>query len=455
MGGFRGIPILRACVVAGSLALAFVAAAQDVRIGMDRAVSTPLEILWLRAEILEQWWREHPALARDRGAIGERPWRRYELGGNPATGGFAPLGRRLHVVSPKAGGAALVRAPDGALLLAAGAVVQLVDAAYPEIRIEIRAPRDRPLPLGNLVPAGIHKAAALLAQRTDLSSATVASVGSSARVALRSGEPSSRPAPTMLASIAPAVSLPDIDRRTHVPFSSNGEGTGREITLYARAEPAPVKVVVASIAPLPDLDQRTRVAVAANGEGSGRDTILYAEPEIKIVAAALGDIDQRTRALLRANGEGTGDDVVLHAPLAEKILVASVFLPDLDQRTHAAVRSNGEGSGTEVVLYAPPAPAVAHTALPDIDQRTRVAVRANGEGTGDGVVIYATARTPERPVMSSNPSVARLRAEVEDEIRRDNERLLARMQACVRSGADAREGCVIAAPPRRFASAGA
>jgi hypothetical protein len=84
-----------------------------------------------------------------------------------------------------------------------------------------------------------------------------------------------------------------------------------------------------------------------------------------------------------------------------------------------------------------------------------VAVVANGEGTGDEVVIYAAAPARANYPPAPNPDLARLRAEVEEEIRRDNDRLFARAQACARSGASARQGCIVATPPKRFASAGA
>ncbi len=330
MGGTPFVAVLRACFAGAGFFVAGLAHGQDaalqqVRVALDRALGTPMEIVWLREELLAQLWRENPALAQRSAAcaapgglregcvIGSRPAQRYHLGAG------SPAGRGIYIVAPRAGYSGLARAPGGELVLAAGGAVQLVDGAYPDIRIEIRAPADRPLPLGNLVSADIHRLAALLAQPQ-----------------------------------APRV-------------------------------PVQKRTLVASAAPLPDIDQRTRVAVRANGEGNAADVVLYAPAVEKSEAATfvpLPDLDQRTHVAVSANGEGNGTEVVLYAPVAEKIIVASMAaLPDIDQLTRAVVQANGEGNGIEVVVYAAPAAATVPVALaaPSDIARLRAEIEAEIE----------------------------------------------------------------------------
>ena len=195
--------LMRVWVAAIGSAVALGAIAQtipdQVQAGLERAIKTPTEILWLRDEILAELWRRNPQIADNYGActepgaakkgctIGERPAWRYALGsGSAADSRFRPLTSGVYLVAPQADNAALIRAPSGEIVLAAGASVQLIDAAYPGIRIELSAPPDQPLPLGNLSAAEAGRVFALLARPPGMTSANAASALGGGRVAFKS-----------------------------------------------------------------------------------------------------------------------------------------------------------------------------------------------------------------------------------------------------------------------------
>ena len=64
------------------------------------------------------------------------------------------VGGRVVLVGPQVENSGVIRAPNGAIVLAAGSTVQMLDAAFPSIQIEVSAPADRPLKLGELSPSG-------------------------------------------------------------------------------------------------------------------------------------------------------------------------------------------------------------------------------------------------------------------------------------------------------------
>jgi predicted kinase len=233
---------------------------EQVRIGMARAVGTPVEIVQLRADVLERIWQVPPGLAgglrqcgdaarpRDGCAVGNQPARHYYLGADSYANGAATLLNRGVFVLLSAGeDRALARDSAGEILLAAGASVRLADVNFPEIVVEIRAPRDKALPLGNLVSADVHRLVAQLA---------------------RPSAPARNEAPrVMLAAAAP---LPDLDQRTRAAVDAGGEGNREGVILYA-ASREPGRIIE-----LPDLDQGTRAASLSSGEGLGQDVVLYA-----------------------------------------------------------------------------------------------------------------------------------------------------------------------------------
>ena len=203
------------CAPAG--AQSFGQAVDQARVGLDRTTRLPLEIIWLQSEIQADMWRA-PALAnalqgctrtgapREGCAVSVRSAWRYSFdagaGAQPApivisslavAGAPFAKGRlnlsgsgRVFLVTSDTGDAA-VKAPAGVILLAAGSTVQLVDAAYPSIQIEVSAPQDRPLFLGNLAAAEVGRIFALLMPRT-VQSASAADVLPLGRIALRTRE---------------------------------------------------------------------------------------------------------------------------------------------------------------------------------------------------------------------------------------------------------------------------
>jgi hypothetical protein len=220
---------------------------QGVLAALDRAVKTPLEIVWLRAAAENEMWNKLAMVEavqrcgklgspKEGCAVLGRTAFRYVFGGNsPATDGAARLivsslnlpgasfssGRlslsgsgRIYVITPEpdASGA---KPGSGAIVLAAGTSVQLVDVAYPAIQVELKAPAHETLLLGSLVGTDLSKALALLVGKPG-TSASEASVDDAGRVALRSsGEvqfamlaPTQRDVqPTVLATAVPAKPL--------------------------------------------------------------------------------------------------------------------------------------------------------------------------------------------------------------------------------------------------------
>ncbi len=239
-----------ACAAAVGLALSLGASAQStdaVQSGLDRAIRLPLEIIWLQSEIQADLWR-NPALAhalqgctkigtpKEGCAVSVRSSWRYtfdassavrpapivvsslSIPGAPFAAGRLNLSGsgRVYLVTSSASSAEAIRPPAGAILLAAGSTVQLVDAAYPSIQIEVKAPQDRPLFLGNLAEADVTKVVALLVKQADLASASAANVLENGQIALR--------APTPAASAPVAAVSPYLSRTESQPDLSTLAG---------------------------------------------------------------------------------------------------------------------------------------------------------------------------------------------------------------------------------------
>jgi hypothetical protein len=170
----------------------------QTRVGLERAVKMPAEIIWLRDEILAELWRKNPRLedsparCADTGnvkrgcTVGDPPSWPYVFGAGAHDSRFKPLTSGVYLISPQSKETGLVRAPTGQILLAAGTSVTLIDAAYPGIQIELTAPPGQPLPLGNLAAAEAGRMFGLLARPPGAVSASAASVLESGRVALKS-----------------------------------------------------------------------------------------------------------------------------------------------------------------------------------------------------------------------------------------------------------------------------
>ena len=307
---------LRACAAVACCALALGAAAQEAafqqtQVGLERATRLPQEIVWLRDDVLAEIWRQNPALGqalrscaaavvgKQGCAVGAKPPSRHAFGrASYADAGLRPVGGGVFLVAPRAEGDALVRAPSGEILLAAGAAVQLIDAAFPEIRIELRAPADTALPLGNLVAAEPGRVFGLLAKQPAAVSASTVSSAGDGRVAFKAaGE-------VLLAALS----------RPQTPRAPEPAGAAPAAAVAASAEHA-------------DIDQGSRALARAAGEGLGAEVVLYAAlqlatapPGAVVLPAEHRDIDQEWRALAYSTGEGLAHEVAFHgAPPAEAL----------------------------------------------------------------------------------------------------------------------------------------
>lgn len=214
---------LQACAAALACAFSLGVPAQSLdaalnaaRAGMERAIKPPLELIWLEAEVQDEMWRG-PSLAhvlqgcaragapKEGCAVTVRSARRYTFDSTSAVQPLAltlssphprgtPSGSarlnltgsgRVYIVTPHAAGTGAMRPPSGAILLAAGTAVHLVDAAYPSIQVEIKAPADEGLFLGNLSESDVTRVVALLVKQPGLVSASAANVLDGGQVALR------------------------------------------------------------------------------------------------------------------------------------------------------------------------------------------------------------------------------------------------------------------------------
>ncbi len=427
---------MRACAAAVCGAFALGAAAQvsiqdQVRVGLERAITTPMEIVMLRDEILAELWRRNPGLTQGLPpcfktgitkhgcAVGNRPPRQYHLGsGSYAESGFAPLGRGVFIVAPQEETARLIRVPSGEIVLAAGSSVQLIDAAYPAIRVEVSAPPDKPLPLGNLVSADAARVFALLVRQPGVVSASAASIDAGGRVALRS------PGEVQLAAAMPAPAA--------------------EILPPAPAVAPAEAVTQIAVAPQP-------IAVAFAGT-------------IKIPAAPAVEVLARVEAPAR-------QALVLTGSFQRQALPPAPTVAPAEAVTQVAVAPQPVTVAFAGTIKIPATPAVEVAAAPQpvtvafagtikIPATPPVEVAVAPQpitvaGTID-VSAYKIASKPPvvapAAVSGASSDIARLRAEVEAEIERDRARLAnALQQAC--AGASARQGCAVN-PARRFVSAG-
>jgi hypothetical protein len=312
---------------------------QGVLAALERAGKTPLEIVWLRAAAENEMWNKLAMVEavqrcgklgspREGCAVLGRTAFRYVFGGNtPATDGAARLivsslnlpgagfasGRlslsgsgRIYVITPEseAGGTAPA---SGAIVLAAGTSVQLVDVAYPAIQVELKAPANETLLLGSLVGTDLSKALALLVGKPG-ASASEASVDNAGRIALRSsGEvqfallaPAQNDAqPTLLAAIAPVKPL----SAEEIVFTQDLAQLAGAIESTA---PASFEfILTASLAP-----------IAGMTEGEVLANIAAARIQIDPANMALSEDFTRLAAAVEATGSPASAEFTLVASLA-------------------------------------------------------------------------------------------------------------------------------------------
>lgn len=430
--------LVRACVAAACSGFALCASGQaaldQTSIGLERAVKTPTEMIWLRDEILSELWRRNARLddtsprcagggnTKQGCAIGDPPAWRYVFGGGPQLSRFKPLTSGVYLISPRADKSGLVRAPAGEILLAAGASVTLIDAAYPGIQIELTAPPDQPLPLGNLAAADAGKAFGLLAKQPGIVTASAASKLAGGRVALRSaGE-------VQVAAARPTELLPPKE-------------VSRPVEVAMLPPPAPAVERAQASAPRTPIEFRGTIEISRFP--SGETSRLAAEAEARLARELVASAQARREP----------------APAVVPRMQPLVFAGTVDLRAASKPEEALKPEAVPVIAAAPvpaaaeaPVPPAAVAVLPEPVADTPSAPVQLASAAPD----LAAKREPVpqlQRVASANPDIARLRAEVEAEIERDRMRLAdLQKQACTGIGRPM-QGCTIASP-KRFAFAG-
>jgi hypothetical protein len=421
--------------------------------GLDRAFKTPLEVVWLRAAAEAEMWSQ-PALAQavqrcDKAGdakqgcavIGRTAWRHVFGGNSPTIEGAARLivsslnlpnqtfvsGRlnltgsgRVYVITPepeKPG----AKPASGAIVLAAGTSVQIVDVMNPGIQIELKAPDHEALLLGSLAATDLGKAMALLVGKS-AASASEATVDRAGRVALRSsGE-------VQFAMVGPLQG-----------------GTG-PLTALAKAEPVAVQPVRAEPTPMefppialeseraPASSEFTLVAALAPVAGTAGEILanvaaVRIEPSYPPVALE----EQRTPAsadftLLAALAPlaGTAGEVLANAAavrtepsfppvaLEEQRTPASVEFTLVASLAPVAGVAGGETLANVVAVRVEPSyPPIAleQERTPASAEFTLVASLAPVAGmTGEMLANVAAVRI-DRPVVMEYPPIAALETE--------------------------------------------
>ncbi|OGA06205.1 MAG: hypothetical protein A3D95_08900 [Betaproteobacteria bacterium RIFCSPHIGHO2_12_FULL_69_13] len=457
---------LRTIAAAVGVAFALGANAQQTQAGLERATRTPLEIVWLKAEVWSEIRRDHARLVEARtctpganpreGCVIERraPARfHFGPGTNVAPGSYFDLAGAggVYLVLPEQGNRDLIRAPSGEVLLAAGKSVQLIHPAYPAIHVQVSAPANRPLALGNLAQAGTGTIFALLVKQPDAVNAAAA-VADGGKVVLRSSSetrvaagaaPAGRstvaanafalafgpvdPASITLASFDAHAAVPRIDA-ARLLAQEFGAIDPASITLASideavagSGEPAPVSIDGAALAALAGSIETASAVPAVPGVAIA-DASAQAFGPVDPASVTLASLEMQTPGPL-ADGAW-----VIALDLGSTALGAEELAPQLSSDPVKLKTA-------QFVLVA----AAANVPIPEI--------APSRPSAPPGVTAQQSG--------GANPELARLRAEVEAEIARERERLAEAVQSCARTGSY-RQGCTAGGPaPKRFVFAGA
>ncbi|MBV8032715.1 MAG: hypothetical protein JO035_14480 [Betaproteobacteria bacterium] len=425
---------------------------QLVRGGLERGMRLPLEIIWLQSEIQADMWR-NPTLAatlqgcatagspREGCAVSVRSAWRYtfdsassvrptpivvsslKIPDAPFGSGRLNLsgsGRVFLVTSPAEHGQGVMRPPSGAVVLAAGSTVQLIDAAYPSIQIEVKAPPNEPLFLGNLAAAEIGRIFSLLVP-PGAPSAKTASVLGDGKVALRGGAEQA-PERIAVASLDPAA----ISARMEAPVTSRPVRLESSQPLVASlalrdsgAPQAPIAIEMAVPGtPLPVPAARASALSVASIELSGLSLGAGVNKPSRalIPDAALPDHTAalETLATLKA----------APAPAAPGLAAASLRLAE---RAEPAVQPVLPAVPGALLASAQPALAASQgvapqelNAGPALDMAVALAPAPAPIKVAAAVPVAPTKVATAAPAASSD--LARMRAEIEAEVARENER---------------------------------
>ena len=416
-----------------------------------------------------------------------------------------PAGGGVFMVGPQVENAGVIRAPSGDIVLAAGRTVQLVDAAFPSIRVEVSAPADRPLSLGNLSTAASGKVFAFLVRQSGVASASAAATGAGGKVVLQSaGETllaaGSRTEATGALGGAVIVTGEQVRVASLASIDVSGAARGGAALIgggYQGADPAIANARLVVVEPGATLkasatvsgdggkvvvfaDRTTHFAGAiearggpAGGDGgtvevsgkasltfagavdtrapAGRDGTLLIDPaRITITAAPTGlPANLADGAWLAL--EDLGTQLLGAANLASLLETTSVRLQASESITVAANVVAALSAARTLTLEAPTVRlegTIASTGAPlKVEFVTRSLI-AQPLQRNEQQVQQAAERS-----VAANSDLARLRAEIEAEIGRDRARLAQAINdSCSRPGA-VKQGCTVN-PPRRFAFAG-
>lgn len=403
------------------------AAMNAVHGGTDRAIRPPLEVIWLQADVHDKMWRD-PSLAhvlqgctrtgapKEGCAVTVRSAWRYTFDANSAVrpaaivvssphlrqapSGAARLNLtgsgRVYIVTPHESGTGALRPPSGAILLAAGTAVQLVDVAYPSIQVEIKAPDNEGLFLGNLAESDVTKVVALLVKQPGLLSASAASVLGDGKVALHA--PATGAESIQLAAIAPAKVAAEFEPALSSVASVDLSALAGNIDMPARG--------VARVTEEPVLD-RDFTPLAAALEKSDPLPVPMTIASIDL-SAMKGWMEMPVRDLARVAAPPQpvqARDVALVAAALERATPLPVVF--------AIASADFSATAGTLEMPAPVTPSTAPVPLPP----------ARAEPAPAPVQVAMAS-----PVPAGSADLARMRAEVEAEIARERERMAQALQ---------------------------
>ena len=508
--------------------------------GLDRALKTPLEVIWLRTASEASIWDEgslsQATQACGNGAraqngcvvVGRTAWR-YVFGGNaqfapqanevarlivsslklpesPLTSGKLELSGtgRLYLITPES---TAPRKAHLAVVLAAGSVLTISDAAAPAIQIELKASETQPLLLGNLATAEVSRMLSLLLKPGAVN-ASEASVDAHGRVALRSSgevqlaaivpgsgrldvQPATaiaRAEPLTIASLVPAGLVAPVGiagnavHRAATALFSGQEFPGFTAAFQALGDSvATARTMVASLAPhsAPLVEPRSMsasaraVPMAPLGDPyTNTAAVLEAPARTTMLVASLAPsstVEQKptagaptaaVRSAVRASDDLTRAAAAIEAPARPTMLVASLVPAFTAQSRPAAggasaatripVAATDDFTRVAASIEAPvkkPADAIVVASLAPAVQEKQIAARISGaavqapRATDEYTQVAAVAlpqkstpvavavAQPKPAAAATSADLARMRAEIEAEIERDNARMAAHRNA--------------------------
>jgi len=370
-----------------------------------------------------------------------------------------PVGGSVALIAPQVDNAGVIRAPSGDIVLAAGTTVRLVDAAFPAIQVEVSAPGDRPLNLGNLSASG--RVFTYLVRQSGLASASSAQAGSGGRVSLTS------------------AGTVEVTAGARIEANAAVAGRGGEVVLIAEDLMHFAGAIEARAGELSGDGGKTEVSgrrtLVFTGKvdtlaPSGRDGSLLIDPAtIRVVAGSTG-VPANLGDAVWALAEDPGAQALGALDLAGLLVTTSVTLQASSKIEIAAPVSVAAAAPRTLTLQAPVISVQAPITSTGASLELRLEAPNGSIDIAQGLefvlggglltvaapaVRVAPAETQQVPQAIARTTtvpaeLAALRAQVEAEIARDNARLAASIKPCGTAGASVKAGCTVATPPRRF-----